>query len=258
VPPIWHHADAAYGGFFATLLNDNTNGSSIASSLKHDLAALKHADSVTLDPHKLAYVPYSSGAFLCKAKAQYEINRTWAHYLELADHGSRGPYTIEGSRSASGAFSIWLTGKTLGLNENGLGKILLRTIGIRMKLGNRLVEILPSARIIPGCDTNILGLHFADGGERLSSSNQRTEFMASLLSPQSKGDFILSKTNIPRKFHENYLDSWTKSWSCVADADHISLLRICLMNPFYDSKELEIHCTEDLVETLSNAWRQSK
>ena len=53
----WHHVDAAYGGFFCTLLDSPELKPEVSSALR----AIRDADSITLDPHKLGYVPYSSG-----------------------------------------------------------------------------------------------------------------------------------------------------------------------------------------------------
>lgn len=52
---LWHHVDAAYGGFFA--LVDET---------REKLSGMARADSLVLDPHKGLFLPYGSGAVLVK------------------------------------------------------------------------------------------------------------------------------------------------------------------------------------------------
>lgn len=71
------HADAAWGGYFATMLPKDYHPGDILSlptevdagdgyvpdlplraKTQEDLFALRYADSITVDPHKSAYVPY--------------------------------------------------------------------------------------------------------------------------------------------------------------------------------------------------------
>jgi glutamate/tyrosine decarboxylase-like PLP-dependent enzyme len=55
---LWHHVDAAYGGFFA--LVENT---------RPLLTGMAHSDSLVLDPHKGLFLPYGTGAVLVKDRA---------------------------------------------------------------------------------------------------------------------------------------------------------------------------------------------
>src|SRR3546814_85892 len=72
------HVDAAWGGYLAALFR-NPDGSmrtraEVAEGFEHfpservhaAFAALGRADSVTVDPHKLGYLPYGAGAFVCR------------------------------------------------------------------------------------------------------------------------------------------------------------------------------------------------
>jgi glutamate/tyrosine decarboxylase-like PLP-dependent enzyme len=52
---IWHHVDAAYGGFF--LLTDTCS---------EKLKAMNLADSLVMDPHKSLFLPYGNGVVLVK------------------------------------------------------------------------------------------------------------------------------------------------------------------------------------------------
>lgn len=66
---IWHHVDAAYGGFFL-----------LAKSLSSSLEAINKSDSVVLDPHKGLFLPYGLGVVLVKSRTHlknafhYEAN----------------------------------------------------------------------------------------------------------------------------------------------------------------------------------------
>ena len=52
---LWHHVDAAYGGFFI-----------LVDQLKHFFSGIDQVDSITIDPHKGLFLPYGSGAVLFK------------------------------------------------------------------------------------------------------------------------------------------------------------------------------------------------
>jgi glutamate/tyrosine decarboxylase-like PLP-dependent enzyme len=69
------HADAAWGGYFASMLVPNPASSGFESHLddpglflnpyvENELRHLRFADSVTIDPHKSGYTPFPAGA-LC-------------------------------------------------------------------------------------------------------------------------------------------------------------------------------------------------
>ncbi|MEZ4743386.1 MAG: pyridoxal-dependent decarboxylase [Bdellovibrionota bacterium] len=54
---IWHHIDAAYGGFACSLLHQEKR-LKLDAQIESSLKAMANANSITLDPHKFGYVPY--------------------------------------------------------------------------------------------------------------------------------------------------------------------------------------------------------
>lgn len=70
---IWHHVDAAYGGFLPTVFENRKKKSSgrVLRPHRSDLMELSKVDSITIDPHKLGYAPYSSGVYICRSKKNY-------------------------------------------------------------------------------------------------------------------------------------------------------------------------------------------
>ncbi len=54
---LWHHVDAAYGGFFI-----------LSETGKEILKGLNNSDSIVMDPHKGLFLPYGSGAVLIRDK----------------------------------------------------------------------------------------------------------------------------------------------------------------------------------------------
>jgi glutamate/tyrosine decarboxylase-like PLP-dependent enzyme len=247
---LWHHVDAAYGGYFRTV--DLQNSRALSKQSKDALRAIARADSVTLDPHKLGYVPYASGAFVTRLKRDYYFSSfDDAPYLDFDGKQDRGPYTIEGSRSAAGAVATWMTAKTMGLNANGYGLLLERTARISKELGQRLVhEDLP-VQLAPGCDTNVLCFTCAIPGEEISKTNERTLRVYDKFSPKRQdGAFIVSKTSLKWKSYSAYLDQWTRSWSAKRDSDEVVLIRMTMMNPFFASREMNVNYSDELIREL--------
>ena len=72
------HVDGAWGGYLATLFRNpdgslrdrDAVGAGFArfpqAEVHAAFAALGDTDSVTVDPHKLGYLPYGAGAFICR------------------------------------------------------------------------------------------------------------------------------------------------------------------------------------------------
>ncbi|KAG2005933.1 group II decarboxylase [Coprinopsis cinerea AmutBmut pab1-1] len=142
------HADAAWGGYFASTLREPP-ASWVSSwptvnpgdkvpfdeeyvpymALKqytvHQLEALKYADSVTIDPHKSGYCPYPAGG-LCYKDRRMRHLLTWsAPYIE---HGKRGEnigvHGVEGSKPGAAAAAVFMHHNVVGLHKRGHGGLL--------------------------------------------------------------------------------------------------------------------------------------
>lgn len=103
---LWHHVDAAYGGFFA-----------LCPELGPVLAGLGEADSITLDPHKGLFLPYGTGALLVRdGERLHHAHAAHGSYLppvpddDLYDPCQYGP---ELSRPYRG-LAVWLSLKLFG------------------------------------------------------------------------------------------------------------------------------------------------
>ncbi|MGH8160902.1 MAG: pyridoxal phosphate-dependent decarboxylase family protein [Gammaproteobacteria bacterium] len=102
---LWHHVDAAYGGFFH-----------MVPELRPLLSGLPRADSLTLDPHKGLFLPFGTGALLVRdGEALRALHSSTAGYLpenqdEFYDPAQYGP---DLSRGFPG-LRIWLTLKYYG------------------------------------------------------------------------------------------------------------------------------------------------
>lgn len=81
---LWFHVDAAWGG--AAIISPN---------LKHHLAGIESADSITCDAHKWFSVPMGAGMFFCRyPDAVAEAFRAEVSYMPRKTDGSvEDPYT---------------------------------------------------------------------------------------------------------------------------------------------------------------------
>lgn len=158
------HVDAAWGGYFASMLRERpwqapTSGANGAASAaaaapraattvqdahgaqpyraedvmsRHALrqyAVLHHADTVTVDPHKAGYMPYPAGALCYRDAAMRELISLKA---PIVYHGEADPsvglYGIEGSKPGAAAAAALLSHRVIRPDESGYGKILGRTL----------------------------------------------------------------------------------------------------------------------------------
>ncbi|MCB1144980.1 MAG: hypothetical protein KDK54_22225 [Leptospiraceae bacterium] len=169
---FWFHIDSAWGGYIRSLFNgkeydeiSEKKGSTINELLKEympvmdmrekvriplksvnfdldinwenkevleSFVSMKQADSITIDPHKLGYIPYPAGMVAYKNKNVTGFIVQKANYIfdPQADDRSQteitsvGPYILEGSKPGAAALSCWLAHKTIPLELREHGKII--------------------------------------------------------------------------------------------------------------------------------------
>ncbi|HMV98633.1 MAG TPA: pyridoxal-dependent decarboxylase [Acidobacteriota bacterium] len=174
---FWLHGDACYGGYalamshpFSGSLQQSTEDittfmwellkSQVRGEIPNHVAwtktqsqewtrhslALGQCDSVSIDPHKLGYIPYPAGAVFYRDYRVREFIRYDAPYLNIsAEKGSEsttrvekggkhweigelGKYTLEGSRPGASGAAIWLAHKTVPLDRDGHGRIVAQSV----------------------------------------------------------------------------------------------------------------------------------
>lgn len=136
------HADAAWGGYFASILRkskllgadpavniDKHPDLYVSDYFKTQYSALPYVDSVTLDPHKSGFIPYPAGSLCYRNGAMRDLI---AFTAPVVFHGgvdvTVGPYGIEGSKPGAAAASVYLSHKVIPLNTNGYGRLLGRCL----------------------------------------------------------------------------------------------------------------------------------
>jgi glutamate/tyrosine decarboxylase-like PLP-dependent enzyme len=276
------HCDAAYGGYFAACKykeNDSPldkdefkekirelvgTDSSVIDYLYDSLTALSKVESITVDPHKLGYVPYPCGGVVFKNKnirdlisfqAPYIFHRTTGEGLEFI-----GRYILEGSKPGAAAAACYLAHKVIPLNCEGYGFLLSKTMKATRKIWEGLINLGKSLsktkniKLHPIYEphTNIVCfvVNF-ENNKSLSSMNRLVDRVYSELSifaserkPVASYEFIISKTEF---HHDGYqgpaIDKLLKAVgidktlfvekpTTPAQDNRISVLRMTCMNPF--------------------------
>jgi len=113
--------------------------------------ALSKADSITVDPHKMGYVPYPCGVIAFRDDRVRQFLAEPAPYLastvEAADSTldhkpptAIGPYILEGSKPGAAVASVWLSHRMIPLDRDGYGEIVRASILAARELYERLVH----------------------------------------------------------------------------------------------------------------------
>jgi len=140
------HVDGAWGGYltsmfrrpdgsFAGLRELRKHFRWFPSDVVHEaFRALSQTDSITIDPHKLGYLPYPAGAFVARNRSVAEfVTQQAAYVFDLEDsEGDKlhhlGQYILEGSKPGAAAAAVYVTHKVLPLHTEGFGRLLAVTV----------------------------------------------------------------------------------------------------------------------------------
>lgn len=134
------HADACHGGYAAALTRGRDGERLPAETIQaatgrawpdaawvRAISALARADSVTVDPHKLGYVPYPAGAILLRdrrARALVSQDPPYLAHADGEDEGFLGRWILEGSKPGAAAAAVWLSHRVIGLDVEGYGHLI--------------------------------------------------------------------------------------------------------------------------------------
>lgn len=139
------HADAAWGGYFASMLRparqnaaedpqqmfgfDSCPEDALGDHAQRHLAALGQADSITVDPHKAGFVPYPAGS-LCYRDARMTslVSVTAPVVFHDGTAPTVGSYGIEGSKPGAAAVATLLSHRVIPPDTSGYGRLLGRCI----------------------------------------------------------------------------------------------------------------------------------
>jgi glutamate/tyrosine decarboxylase-like PLP-dependent enzyme len=158
------HADAAWGGYFASLLREDDEKEYDPSKmmLKHFIPSfplsdyvinqyrvLKYVDSITIDPHKAGYIPYPAGGLCYRNSAMRNLVSFTAPVIYHNDiDPTVGIYGVEGSKAGAAATATYLSHRVIRPTKNGYGRILGECIFTSKRLYCQLVSIRDSRFIV--------------------------------------------------------------------------------------------------------------
>jgi glutamate/tyrosine decarboxylase-like PLP-dependent enzyme len=282
------HSDACYGGYAAAVtwredglrrsgreIRHSTGISWPEDDLVDAIVALGAADSVTMDPHKLGYVPYPAGAFLLRDRRGRDLVAVDPPYLSPAtasradDELFLGKYIFEGSKPGASAASVWLSHKVLPLDERGYGYLIERTaIGARKlrdalaaaELGDFRVHVLPEP------DINIVCFVVRDPGARtlaeLNAFNESIYRRMSINSVTPAPEYIITRTRFRSPMYDGAIEpilraldvATVEEWK-AAGTEGLVVLRSTVMDPFLTSSHGADHIA-GFVAALERASRR--
>lgn len=277
---FYFHVDAAYGGYARSIFLDENYNFIDKNDLKNKFAennifynkdlnwpsediynafkAMKYADSITIDPHKMGYIPYSAGGIVIKDKRMRDSISYFASYVfekGVEVPALLGAFIMEGSKSGAAAASVWAAHRVLPLNVTGYGKL----IGASIEGAYNLYDYISNKKYFTVNDKKVYvepltvpDFNMVDfvlnieGNKDLNSLNKLNEDLynlSSIFSPDiysngfvtshtdfSMGDYsdspldILQRLNIPK-------EEWDK-------VKNLTLLRACILSPFLNDPEV--------------------
>jgi len=259
------HSDACYGGYAAAVTRAADGRRRTSADIRRTtgeswpdddwvraLVALGDADSVSVDPHKLGYVPYSAGAVLVRDGRARQLVATDPPYLAPAGAGEPGVesflgrYILEGSKPGAAAAAVWLSHKALPLDERGYGYLIERTMVGARKLHRALArgDLAPfRVVLLPEPDINIVCYVVAhpslDTLETLNAFNERIYSRMSLGHRQADPEYIITRTRLRSPMYDGAVEPVLAALAvCTAEDWRVSgdeglvVLRSTVMDPF--------------------------
>lgn len=299
------HVDAAWGGYLTTLFRRPDGSLRPRADIKADgfryfpsnevydtFAALSRADSITVDPHKLGYIPYGAGAFVCRDHRLMLLTALDAPYLfEPAGQDDRcgyrqtfrglGRFILEGSKSGAAAAAVYVTHRVLPLDHQNFGRIPQATVQATeyfFDRARRLAEDLADVAVVTipfEPDSNLICLAVNPRGNRrlarMNAFGRRlyAELKVDIKRPLQVREFFGSSTVVSRRAlgadeagrvcRELGIDPATltdEPDDPEVAASGIFLLRHTLMNPWLDDEVNDINYIDLYCEFLASLIRK--
>ncbi|EPA0826368.1 tyrosine decarboxylase [Enterococcus hirae] len=271
------HVDAAYGGYGRSIFLDEENNfipfeelkdvhakhhvftenkDYILEDVHRAFKAIEEAESVTIDPHKMGYVPYSAGGIVIKDVRMRDVISYFATYVfeKGADIPALlGAYILEGSKAGATAASVWAAHHVLPLNVTGYGKLMGASIegahrfynflqDLSFKVGDKEIEVHP----LTYPDFNMVDYVFKEKGNddlvAMNKLNHDVYDYSSYVKGSIYGnEFLTSHTdfaipdygNSPLQF-VNQLGFSDEEWN---RAGKVTVLRASVMTPYMNKAE---------------------
>jgi tyrosine decarboxylase len=292
------HVDAAYGGYSRSVFLDQNNQFLPRQALQKQLEeaqiidrkygwpsetlyrayeAIKDTDSITLDPHKLGYVPYQAGAIVFNDKRYRKMISYFAPYVFSLDVQMAptllGSYIFEGSKAGAAAASVWAAHRAIGLHYLGYGKFIGESIEGALRFHHLLQSLSPievegkpvKIASLTSPDINIVVYALNEDGntslKQMNAFNQQIRARFSYQTGPMHGyDFIVSSTSLtendygeaPLTFLEQ-LGIPAQQW---VDVKEVFVMRSTVMSPYLTLDYTEVDYLEKFVERLKEIVKE--
>jgi len=196
-PGFWLHVDAAWGGYLPTLFRDRKGQLLPREAIREGFryfpservyratAALSAVDSVTVDPHKLGFVPFGAGALVVRDRRVLDLVQQEAPYVFTTPAGEDerryrmlGRFVLEGSKPGAAAAACYVNHRVLPLDHDHFGRLLGRSVQTCELLVDRVpalqAELAPWVRLAipfePDCNLICFALN-PKGNRSLRTAN---------------------------------------------------------------------------------------
>jgi tyrosine decarboxylase len=259
------HSDACFGGYAAAVLRgaDGSRRSTAAMQASagvdwpseqwvRAMEALGQADSVSVDPHKLGYVPYAAGAILVRDGRARHLVAVDPPYLAPVDGAAGGTerflgrYILEGSKPGAAAAAVWLSHKVIPLDERGYGHLIERTVAGARRFHGALAsaDLSPfRAIVLPPPDINIVCYLVTHPSlatlQAVNRFNEQLYAGMSLARKDGSPEYIITRTRLRSPAYDGAIEpilrvlgiGSVEEWK-AGGAEGLVVLRSTIMDPF--------------------------
>jgi glutamate/tyrosine decarboxylase-like PLP-dependent enzyme len=259
------HSDACYGGYAAAVTRRADGARRSAAEIRESVGAdwptdawvrsveaLEQTDSVTVDPHKLGYVPYAAGAILVRDGRTRHLVATDPPYLSPAEVPAPdterflGRYILEGSKPGAAAAAVWLSHKVIPLDERGYGHLIERTVAGARRFHAALAsaDLSPfRAVMLPVPDINIVCYLLCHPSlptlRAVNNFNEQIYTRMSLARSDGRPEYIITRTRLRSPAYDGAIDpilaalavGSVDEWK-ASGPEGLVVLRSTIMDPF--------------------------
>ncbi|MCF6165769.1 decarboxylase putative [Furfurilactobacillus rossiae] len=271
------HVDAAYGGYARAIFLDEDNKfipyedlkdvhekygvfTEKKDYIKRDVyeayKAFDEAESITIDPHKMGYVPYAAGGIAIKDIRMRDTISYFATYVfeKGADIPALlGAYILEGSKAGATAAAVWAAHRVLPLNVSGYGKLIGASMeganryynflsNLEFKVGEHTIEVHP----LTNPDFNMVDYVLTEKGNHslkdINDLNHKMYEEASYVKGSLYGkEYIVSHTDFAQSDYGdsplNFVKSLGVSEEDWNDVKKVTIIRASVMTPYMNKAE---------------------
>ena len=221
------HVDAAYGGFFRLLADRDESFDGFPAAA---FRAIKHADSVVIDPHKHGLQPYGCGCVLFRDPAVgrfYKHDSPYTYFT--SDDLHLGEITLECSRAGAAAGALWCTLQALPLAPNdGLGDVLAACLRAARTWADRLAAS-DTLTLLTAPETDIVAYFPTPSTPSLSAVDAASQHLFDAAMNDPDDPIFTSLYRLPAE------DVCALHPHLEADRDEVAVLRSVLMKPEHET-----------------------